>query len=85
MSGLPLMSGGVINNAYARYATNTQTQPNANECEIGTNCAINSPQTQGDGMLVHRLTYRFQSLMRSRMNNHLTILGWILRSLLCSY
>ena len=50
-SGIPLFSGpGVINNASARYAqTNTQTQANANECDTGTNCAINSPQTQGDG------------------------------------
>jgi hypothetical protein len=38
-----------MNYASARHATNTQTQPNANECEIGTNCAITSPQNQGDG------------------------------------
>jgi hypothetical protein len=41
-----------MNFASARYANtnaNTQTQANANECEEGTNCAINSPQTQGDG------------------------------------
>ena len=51
MSGIPLFSGpGVINNVIARYApANTQTQANANECDTGTNCEINSPQTQGDG------------------------------------
>jgi hypothetical protein len=50
-SGIPLFSGpGVINTASARYApANTQTQANDNDCDIGTNCAINSPQTQGDG------------------------------------
>jgi hypothetical protein len=50
-SGIPLFSGpGVINNASARYApAETQTQANANDCDTGTNCAINSPQTQGDG------------------------------------
>jgi hypothetical protein len=50
-SGIPFFSGsGVINNASARYApANTQTEANANECNTGTNCAINSPQTQGDG------------------------------------
>src|SRR5687768_13380387 len=51
LSGIPLISGpGIMNFASARYATNTQTQANANECEGGTNCAINSPQTQGDGI-----------------------------------
>lgn len=51
VSGVPLFSGpGVINNANARYApANTQTQANSNECDTGSNCAINSPQTQGDG------------------------------------
>src|SRR5919106_60257 len=54
LSGIPLISGsGVIDNedVYARHATNaiTQTQTNANECEDGTNCAISSPQAQGDG------------------------------------
>jgi hypothetical protein len=50
MSGMPLLSSGIIaNNAFARYATNTQTQANSNECITGTNCAITSPQTQGDG------------------------------------
>ena len=49
LSGIPLISSpGAINYASARYA-NTQTQANANECDTGTNCAINSPQTQGDG------------------------------------
>ena len=46
-------SGSVINNAYAKYATgtdsNTQTQANSNECPTGTNYGITSPQTQGDG------------------------------------
>ena len=46
-SGIPLFSGSsIINNASARYATNIQTQANSNECY---DCAINSPQTQGDG------------------------------------
>jgi hypothetical protein len=49
LSGIPLISGsGTVNFASARYA-NTQTQANANECDTGTNCAINSPQTKGDG------------------------------------
>jgi hypothetical protein len=49
LSGIMLLSSpGAINYASARYA-NTQTQANANECDTGTNCAINSPQTQGDG------------------------------------
>jgi hypothetical protein len=47
--GIPLLSGGnITNHAIAKYA-NTQTQANANECNTGTNCGINSPQTQGDG------------------------------------
>jgi hypothetical protein len=49
LSGMPALSTGITNYAYAKYATNTQTQANANECETGTNCVINSPQTQGDG------------------------------------
>jgi hypothetical protein len=49
MSGLPLISGGTINYANAKYATNTQSQANSNECDTGTNCAITSPQNQGDG------------------------------------
>ena len=50
LSGIPLISGsGTVNFASARYLTNTQTQANANDCNTGTNCAINSPQTQGDG------------------------------------
>jgi hypothetical protein len=38
-----------MNYANAKYGTNTQTQANANECDTGSNCAITSPQTQGDG------------------------------------
>ena len=50
LSGIPLISGsGTVNFASAKYLTNTQTQANANDCNTGTNCAINSPQTQGDG------------------------------------
>ena len=53
MSGLPLIaSPGVLNMNYAnaKYTlANTQTQANANDCDNGSNCAINSPQTQGDG------------------------------------
>lgn len=48
-SGIPLILDGATNYASARYAPNTQTQANANDCDNGTNCAINSPQTQGDG------------------------------------
>jgi hypothetical protein len=48
LSGIPLISGGAMNFADARYA-NTQTHANTNDCDTGTNCAINSPQTQGDG------------------------------------
>ena len=49
LSGIPLISSSAKNYANARYA-NTQTQANANECEGGTNCAVNSPHTQGDGV-----------------------------------
>ena len=46
MSGALFMSGG---GAYARYAsTKTQSQANTNNCNNGTNCAVTSPQTQGD-------------------------------------
>jgi hypothetical protein len=48
LSGISLISDDAMNFADARY-TNTQTQANANDCNTGTNCAINSPQTQGDG------------------------------------
>jgi hypothetical protein len=48
MLGVPFMTGGG-SNAYARYVRNTQTQANTNNCSNGTNCAITSPQTQGDG------------------------------------
>jgi hypothetical protein len=49
LSSIPLISNNATNYASAKYATNTQTQANANECDNGSNCAINSPQTQGDG------------------------------------
>lgn len=50
LSGTTVLSSGSIpNSANAKYATNIQTQANNNECDTGTNCAINSPQTQGDG------------------------------------
>jgi hypothetical protein len=46
--GVPLMFGGNMNYATAKYAnTNTQSQANSNECNTSTNCAITSPQTQG--------------------------------------
>lgn len=48
LSGIPLLSVGPTNYANAKYA-NTQTQSNANDCDNGSNCAITSPQTQGDG------------------------------------
>ncbi|MGH9986298.1 MAG: hypothetical protein ACRD8W_20340 [Nitrososphaeraceae archaeon] len=44
LSGIPLISDDAMNFADARY-TNTQTQANTNDCNTGTNCAINSPQT----------------------------------------
>jgi len=50
LSGIPLVSGAGMNYVNARYApANTQSQGNANDCDTVTNCAINSPQTQGDG------------------------------------
>jgi hypothetical protein len=49
MSGIPLISGGGTNYANAKYATDTQTKANANDCDNSSNCAINRPQTQGDG------------------------------------
>ena len=50
LSSMPVLSGGSITNfANAKYATNTQAHANSNECTTGTNCAISSPQTQGDG------------------------------------
>jgi hypothetical protein len=50
LSGIPLVSGAGMNYVNAKYApANTQSQGNANDCDTGTNCAINSPQTQGDG------------------------------------
>jgi Collagen triple helix repeat (20 copies) len=51
LSGLPLISSpGSINyvNAADRYA-NTQTQSGANQCSDDIDCAINGPQSQGDG------------------------------------
>ncbi|MGC2308212.1 MAG: hypothetical protein WA461_07400 [Nitrososphaeraceae archaeon] len=50
LSGIPLISDDAMNFADARY-TNTKTQANANDCNTGTNYAINSQQTQGDGSL----------------------------------
>jgi hypothetical protein len=47
--GIPIMSGSSMNSVSAKYSTNTQTQANSNECDTGTNCAITSPQSQGDG------------------------------------
>lgn len=35
--------------AYAKYV-NTQTQSVTNNCAENVNCAVNSPQTQGDGV-----------------------------------
>ena len=49
LSDIPITSvGGTTNYAHAKYA-NTQTQANTNDCNTGTDCAITSPQTQGDG------------------------------------
>ncbi|MGH9975998.1 MAG: hypothetical protein ACRD8Z_09215 [Nitrososphaeraceae archaeon] len=52
LSGIPLISGSISTNiAKAKYAnTNTQTQAVDNDCTgPNANCAVNSPQTQGDG------------------------------------
>ena len=53
LSGLLLIaSPGALdmNYANAKYApADSQTQANANDCDNGSNCAITSPQTQGDG------------------------------------
>jgi hypothetical protein len=47
MSGMLFISGG---STYAKFvSTKTQSQANTNNCSNGTNCAITSPQTQGDG------------------------------------
>ena len=48
MSGIPFMTGG--GSAYAKFvSTKTQSQANINNCSNDSNCAITSPQTQGDG------------------------------------
>lgn len=53
MSGMPMLSSGSITNyANAKYAPNTQTQANNNDCTTGANCGIISPQTQGDGTAI---------------------------------
>jgi hypothetical protein len=49
LSAVPLVFGGVTNYANAKYATNTQTQANSNECDTGSNCANPSSQNIGDG------------------------------------
>jgi hypothetical protein len=48
-SGVPLASGSIANYAYARYATNTQTMANNNECNNDANCSNPSSQSIGDG------------------------------------
>ncbi|MGH9988685.1 MAG: hypothetical protein ACRD8W_32545 [Nitrososphaeraceae archaeon] len=48
-SGIPLMSGSSINYASAKYATNTQTMMNSNECDNGANCANPTSQSIGGG------------------------------------
>jgi hypothetical protein len=54
LSGMPLISGGAMNPVYAKYAsTKTQSQTNTNNCNNGSNCAITSPQTQGNGNLIN--------------------------------
>ena len=50
ISGMPVLSSGSLTGTtQAKYAADTQTQANSNKCDTGTNCAITSPQTQGDG------------------------------------
>ena len=49
LSGMPALSSGITYYAYARYATNTQTMANNNECDNGANCANPAPQSIGDG------------------------------------
>ena len=48
-AGMPLLSSGFGNYAYARYATDAQSLANNNECNVGTNCANPSSQSIGDG------------------------------------
>ncbi|HEY1247426.1 MAG TPA: hypothetical protein VGE97_00420 [Nitrososphaera sp.] len=68
MSGVPFMSGGG-SNAYARYARNTQTQTNINTCSNGTNCAITSPQTQGEGSVSSPTNVQISKFNEEGRNN----------------
>jgi hypothetical protein len=61
LSGAPSISGGAINSAYARYATNAQSQANTNDCDNGIHCAINSPQIQGDGIAATPLSIQISN------------------------
>ena len=61
LSGAPSISGGVINSAYTRYATNAQSQANTNDCDNGIHCAINSPQIQGDGIAATPLSIQISN------------------------
>jgi hypothetical protein len=50
LSSMPVLSSGIVTNyASAKYATNTQTLVNNNECDNGANCANPSAQSIGDG------------------------------------
>ena len=61
LTGAPSISGGVINTAYTRYATNAQSQANTNDCDNGIHCAINSPQIQGDGIAATPLSIQISN------------------------
>lgn len=61
LSGAPSISGGVINSAYTRYATNAQSQANTNDYDNGIHCAINSPQIQGDGIAATPLSIQISN------------------------
>jgi hypothetical protein len=49
---LVVLSGSgnvIIDNAYAKYAPDTQTQANSNDCDNGSTCSITNPLIQGEG------------------------------------
>jgi hypothetical protein len=74
MSGVPFMTGGG-SNAFARYVHNTQTQANTNNCSNGTNCAITSPQTQGDGTANSPVSTQISISMRNKKTEQVLLLS----------
>ncbi len=74
MSGVPFMSGvGGGSNAYARYVRSTQTQVNRNDCDNGSNCAITSPQTQGDGSVSSPNNVQISKFNEQGQNNEVGV------------